>query len=343
MSGKDHGNGISIVDVSKWYGTVMAVNHVNLHIGSGITGLIGPNGSGKSTLMKLITGQAKPSIGTVKIKGHHAFSDPRARTRIGYSPQVDRFYEDMTPYRFVYTMGRLSGLSMFDCKSKTRAALDRVNMSKDAYKPLRRCSKGMRQRVKIAQALVHDPDVLILDEPLDGIDPAGRQHFMELFDDLRSHGKTLLISSHILEELQSIADRVALIVDGRLMAWGSVNRIRELMDDRPLTIRIECDQPRALASALANLYTVVGLRTTANAERTTSTAEADLEEIASTYVTRSVHRELIVEVRQPERFFNEIPKLLLQLDISVEAMEPLDSSVSAIFEYVVDGPRGANS
>ena len=228
--------------VSKWYGPVIGVNHVSLELRSGITGLVGANGAGKSTLLRLATGQLKPTLGRVSVRGVDAWNW-QAKRHVGYCPDVDAFYEDMSGREFVKTMARLCGYARSESLRRSEAVLQRVGMQDRADRKLRGYSKGMRQRIKLAQALLHDPDLLILDEPLSGIDPIGRQELLELFRDLAAQGKCLLISSHELEELEKLTEHVAIMARGRIAAVGSLTQIRDLIDDQPLTIRIDTDQP----------------------------------------------------------------------------------------------------
>jgi ABC-2 type transport system ATP-binding protein len=187
--------------VSKWYGTVLALNQVTLELRGGITGLVGANGAGKSTLLRLATGQLKPTLGAVSIRGVDAW-DWRARRLVGYCPDTDAFYEDLSGRQFVLAMARLCGYTRREAASRTEAVLEQVGMTDRADRRLQGYSKGMRQRIKLAQALLHDPELLILDEPLSGIDPIGRQELLELFQSLAREGKCLLISSHELEALE---------------------------------------------------------------------------------------------------------------------------------------------
>src|SRR5581483_8037550 len=225
--------------VSKWYGPVLALNQVTLELTEGITGLVGANGAGKSTLIRLATGQTRPTVGRVTVAGVDA-ADWRARLLVGYCPDHDAFYEDMAGREFVCTMARLCGYDRREARRRTEAVLERVGMTGRADRKLRGYSKGMRQRVKLAQALLHDPDLLVLDEPLSGIDPVGRAEFLTLFKSLAGRGKCLLISSHELDELEKLTDHVAIMARGRIAAVGTLAQIRDLLDDHPLSIRLAC-------------------------------------------------------------------------------------------------------
>jgi ABC-2 type transport system ATP-binding protein len=295
--------------VSKWYGPVIGVNQVTLELRAGITGLVGPNGAGKTTLMRLATGQLRPDIGSVRLRGQDAW-DTRAKRHVGYSPDLDSFYEEMSGRQFVESMARLCGYSRREARDRTEDTLRLVGMTEQAGRRLRGYSKGMRQRIKVAQALVHDPDVLILDEPLSGIDPIGRQEFLTLFHDLAERGKCLLISSHELEELEKLTEHVAVMTQGRIAAVGTLAQIRELLDHHPLSILIATDQPRNLAGALLVMEDVVGV---------------DLG-------TRDT---LVVRARNPRRFFQNLASLVLEENYEVRHLETLDESAHAILGYLL--------
>jgi ABC-2 type transport system ATP-binding protein len=301
--------------VSKWYGPVIGVNQVTLELRSGITGLVGPNGAGKSTLMRLATGQVRPSLGTVTVRGHNAWS-AAAKRHVGYCPEIDAFYEEMSGRQFVETMARLCGYSAKEARHRTEQILDLVGMNDRAERRLRGYSKGMRQRIKLAQALVHDPDLLILDEPLSGIDPVGRRETVALFRELERHGKCLLVSSHELEELEKLTDHVAFLARGRIAGVGTIGQIRELLDNHPLSIRIDSDQPRRLASELLALEEVVGV---------------ELGEAGG----------LIVQARNPRSFFRRLAQLVIEEAFEVERLETLDDSAQAVLGYLM-GSRGAD-
>ena len=299
--------------VSKWYGPVIGVNQVTLELHPGITGLVGANGAGKTTLMRLATGQLRPDLGSVQVLGHTAWQ-AAAKRHVGYSPEVDSFYEDMSGRQFVETIARLSGFSRREARRRTGLMLERVGMAGQAERRLRGYSKGMRQRIKVAQALVHDPAVLILDEPLSGIDPIGRQEFLALFRDLATQGKCLLVSSHELDELEKLTEHVAVMAQGRIAVVGTLARIRELLDEHPLSILVASDQTRSLAAALLTLPDVIGV----------DIGERDT---------------LIVKARNPQRFFHDFAGLVLEEHYQIGHLETLDDSARAILGYLLGGRR----
>ncbi|HVS36701.1 MAG TPA: ABC transporter ATP-binding protein [Gemmataceae bacterium] len=324
--------------VSKWYGPVIGVNQVTLELRSGITGLVGANGAGKSTLMRLITGHLRPDLGSVDVLGRNAWT-AEAKRHIGYCPEVDAFYEEMSGRRFVEAMAQLSGYSAEDARRRAGAALERVGMAGRAERRLRGYSKGMRQRIKLAQALLHDPELLVLDEPLSGIDPVGRAEFIALFRGLAEQGKCLLISSHELEELQKLTDHVAVMARGRIAAVGSVAQIRDRLDDHPLTVRVDVargdptptlphlrgqgreggDRGRELAGALLQLRDVVGV-------------EFLEDEPGENGVGR-----LLVRARNPRTFFEELARLAAEGWCEVRRLQTLDESAHAVLGYLLGG------
>jgi ABC-2 type transport system ATP-binding protein len=299
--------------VSKWYGPVIGVNQVTLELRPGITGLVGANGAGKSTLMKLATGQLRQDIGKVTVLGHDAWS-PEAKGYVGYCPDSDSYYEEMSGRHFVETMACLYGYPKKEARRRAGECLETVGMAGRAERRLRGYSKGMRQRIKLAQALVHDPKLLILDEPLSGIDPIGRQEFLVLFQELARRDKCLVISSHELEQLEKLTDHVAVMARGRIAAVGTVSQIRDLLDHHPLSILIATDRRGELAKALLSQPDVVGL----------DLADSD---------------GLIVRARNPRRFFQDFAHLVLEENIEVRHLEALDDSAHAVLGYLLGGSR----
>jgi len=298
--------------VSKLYGPVIGLNQVTLELRGGITGLVGSNGAGKSTLLRLATGQLKPSLGRVTVRGVDAW-EWRAKALVGYCPDNDAFYEDMGGRAFVLAMARLCGFDRTEARRRTEAVLDRVGMADRADRKLRGYSKGMRQRIKLAQALLNDPELLVLDEPLSGIDPLGRQEMLELFQGLAGEGKCLLVSSHELEELEKLTDHVAILTRGRIAAVGTVTQIRDMLDDQPLSVRIDVSNPRRLAALLVGRPDVVGL---------------DIAIAADSVVVRA---------RNPRRFFEDFGRLVVDEALDITRLEPLDDSAHAVLGYLLGG------
>jgi ABC-2 type transport system ATP-binding protein len=299
---------IEFTDVSKWYGPVIAVNDVTLRLEPGITGLVGPNGAGKSTVMKLLTGQLRPSLGRVCVGGASAWS-AAAKSHIGYCPDVDSFYEEMSGRRFVFTMARLHGSKRHAARDRTEQVLRQVGMVDRADRPLGAYSKGMRQRIKLAQALVHDPGLIVLDEPLNGVDPVGRAELLGLFRQLAGWGKAILISSHILDEMDKLADRVLYIFRGHILASGSLDRIRGMLDDHPLQVRITVDKVRALAARLLLLPCVGGV----------DLRGAD---------------DLVLQIHRSGEFFRSFAEIVIEDGFEVRRLQVIDASAEAIFDYL---------
>ena len=296
--------------VSKWYGPVLALNQVTLELNAGITGLVGANGAGKSTLIRLATGQIPPTVGTVKVRGQTA-TDWQTRRLVGYCPDHDAFYEDMTGRQFVREMALLFGYPGAEARRRTEEVLDRVGMGDRADRTLRGYSKGMRQRVKLAQALLHDPELLILDEPLSGIDPIGRQELLELFQALAAQGKCLLVSSHELEALEKLTEHVAIMARGRIAAVGTLSQIRDLLDHYPTAVRIDLDRPRDLARRLVDAEGVLAVEWDATG--------------------------VLVRAEQPATFFPALGKIIVEERVAVTRLEPLDDSAHAILGYLLGG------
>ena len=238
---------VTAEQVSKWYGQVIGLNDVTVNVPPGITGLLGPNGAGKSTFMKLITGQLRPSKGAVKVLGEPIWRNPHLYFQIGFCPEQDAFYERMTGLEWVTALVRLNGLGEKEAVDAATRALTTVDLMEAAGKKIGAYSKGMRQRVKLAQAIVHDPDLLILDEPLSGMDPLARRKSIRLIRDWARAGKSIIVSSHILHEIESMTGNILLINNGRILAEGDVHHIRDLIDEHPHTVYVERDDPRGLA------------------------------------------------------------------------------------------------
>lgn len=295
--------------VTKWYGPVIGVNDVRVTIQSGITGLVGTNGAGKTTLIKLLTGHLRPTLGQVRIGSYDAWSS-KAKQRVGYCPEVDTLYEEMTGRSFLTTMARLHGWTGSELRDRVEQVLQQVGMSDRADRCLRGCSKGMRQRIKLAQALVHDPDLIVVDEPLNGVDPVGRLELMDLFRALADRGKAVLVSSHILGEMDDFAERVIFMGRGRVLAVGTLGEIRELFADMPLQVRVICPQARALARELMSCESVHG-------------------------VTIDRADELSLQVVQAAVLFRQLAMLAASGDFEVKRLETTDVTTEATFGYVM--------
>ncbi len=298
--------------VSKWYGNVIGINKLTLRIPQGVTGLLGPNGAGKSTMLQLATGQLRPSQGTVRVLGHHAWNNPALNRHIGLCPEQDAFYEWMTGWQFVHCCARLGGLSGYAAKEAADHAIELVGMTANANRAIRGYSKGMRQRTKLAQALVHDPDVLFLDEPLTGTDPVVRHELMQIILRIASQGKGVILSSHVLHEVQAVTPNIVLINHGRLVAEGDIRQIRDLIDKHPHRIILKCPDGRALASRLVRFDDVVGVE------------------------LRRDDGAILVETHSPDAFYGRLAEISLENGTPIEEVYSDDDSLEAVFRYLVN-------
>jgi ABC-2 type transport system ATP-binding protein len=301
---------VSAEHVSKWYGQVIGLNDVSVGVPPGITGLLGPNGAGKSTFMKLITGQLKPSKGVVKVLGEPIWGNPHLYFEIGFCPEQDSFYERMTGLEWVTALVRLNGLSDKDADAAARRALTAVDLMDAANKKIGAYSKGMRQRVKLAQAIVHDPALLILDEPLAGMDPLARRRTIRMIRDWARSGKSVIVSSHILHEIESMTGNILLINNGRILAEGDVHQIRELIDEHPHTVSVRAQEPRALAREFLSFGDVRSLK---------------FEEGA-----------VIVETGKPDTFYARLTEMAASGQYgSIDEVTSPDDNLAAVFQYLV--------
>jgi len=299
---------IDVRGVSKWFGNLVAVNEVSLQIYPGITGLLGPNGAGKTTLLHMIAGLSGASAGELKLLGEPVRDNPGIYRRVGIMSEHEAVYGFFTGRQFVEFATQLHGLT--DTKIAVDRAIEAVGLSDVQHRPLRTYSRGMSQRMRLAATIVHDPEVLILDEPLNGTDPHQRIEFQNLMRRLAGEGRTILISSHILEEVEIIADRILLMVSGKLAASGNIRAIREKLDQRPYRVRILAGNPRSLASAL--------IQTEAVDSVTIDTDEA-----------------IIVLSRNVSALQRSVPYLARELGVRLLRVEPLDESLESVFSYVV--------
>lgn len=304
---------IRMEHASRWYGQVIGVNDVTCSIGPGITALLGPNGAGKSTLLKLITGQLRPTTGSLTVFGRRPFANGAVYRRLGYCPEVESCYEEMTGRDFVTMLGAMAGLRGADLKASVDRAIDLVGMASYAHQAIGGYSKGMRQRVKVAQALVHRPEVLILDEPFNGLDPMARREMAALLHDQASEGRCIVVSSHILYEVEQMTHTILLMNRGRLLAQGNVFQIRSLIDAHPHRIRVHCDRPRDLATRLLSEPYILSAKLD---DRNASLVE--------------------VETRQPEAFYDRFPAIVLEDGILVHAFDSPDNNLEAVFRYLVE-------
>lgn len=301
---------VSANDVSKWYGQVIGLNDVSLEIEPGITGLLGPNGAGKSTFLKLCTGLIRPSKGSLTVLGQDPCNHPRLLRRIGLAPEHDTFYENMSGLQFVRLLARISGMGRHKAEKRAREVLEMVKLTPHINRRIATYSKGMRQRVKVAQAIVHDPELLFLDEPLTGTDPMGRREMIDFVKGLAKAGKSVVVSSHVLYEVEAMTSNILLIHRGRVLAEGNIHQIRELIDEHPHNVRIESDRPRELAQRLIGLPGVVAVKIPGD-----TLVEA--------------------ETRQPDAFYQNLQQVLAQGQYKVVSVSSPDDNLESVFRYLV--------
>jgi ABC-2 type transport system ATP-binding protein len=302
-------NVVEATSLSKWYGQVIGLNDVTVGVPPGITGLLGPNGAGKSTFMKLMTGQLKPSKGTIRLLGEPTWGNPSVYFRVGFCPDQDAFYDRMTGLEWVTALVRLNGYGERESADAARRALQTMDLLDAADRKIGAYSKGMRQRVKLAQAIVHDPEVLILDEPLSGMDPVGRRRTIRLIKEWGRQGRTVIVSSHILHEIESMTSNILLINNGRILAEGNVHQIRDLIDTHPHTVFIRSSDPRALARRFLANDDVISLR---------------FEEGA-----------VVVQTAAPDGFYARLTDLAAGGEADINEVTSPDDNLQAVFQYLV--------
>jgi ABC-2 type transport system ATP-binding protein len=296
--------------LSKWYGQVIGLNDISVTVPAGITGLLGPNGAGKSTFMKLVTGQIKPSKGTLSVLGEPIWGNPQIYRRLGFCPEQDSFYERMTGLEWVTALARLDGRSEVSAREAATRALGMLDLLEHAGRRIGAYSKGMRQRVKLAQALVHDPELLILDEPLSGLDPVGRRKTIRLIREWAKQGRSVLVSSHVLHEIESMTSNILLIHNGRILAEGNVHQIRNLIDKHPHRVHVRAEDPRRLAREFL----------------------AHLDVISLAFEPGAV----IVETGQPDVFYERLTDLVASGAAGpVQQITSPDDNLQAVFKYLV--------
>jgi ABC-2 type transport system ATP-binding protein len=300
---------IRVEGVSRWFGSVVAVSDVTFDIAPGITGLLGPNGAGKTTLLRMMTGLASTSNGTVTIFGQPVRDNPPLYARMGVMSEHETVYGFMKGREFVRMMGRLRGVR--DLEGAVDRAIALVDLADAQHRPMGTYSRGMRQRMRLAATLVHDPEILILDEPLNGADPRQSVHFQKLLRKLAADGRTIVLSSHILEEVEQLAETVLLIVNGKLAASGGFRAIRAALNERPYHVRVVCDAPRKLASAIVSLDSVDA-------------------------VTVDPDGAIVVQSRNVRDVQIELPRLARAASVSLRRVEPLDDSLESVFGYLVE-------
>ncbi len=300
---------IEAKSLSKWFGEVVALNNVDVEIPPGVTGLLGPNGAGKSTFMKLTLGLYQPSRGYLKVLGEAPRNNASILERIGYCPESDNFYDNTTGYEFVYHMNRHWGMTRKEADTAARHAIDLVHLTDRMDDLIDEYSKGMRQRIKIAQALASEPDLLLLDEPMNGLDPKGREEMFGLVKRLGDEGYSVIISSHILYEVERVTDNVVFIYNGALLANGRVQDIRDLLDDHPRTIKVETPDPRGLAKNFYGADSILSI-------------EFD-------------EKLLTLRTREPNICFDLLNGIAISESTPINSITCTDDDLQSVFDYLV--------
>jgi len=312
---KDHE--IVFEDVSKFYGEILGVNRVSLVIEPGITSLVGPNGSGKTTLMNLMTGLIKPTRGRIQMLGLSPDHPEVFFRQIGYCSQFDSFPRALTGFQFIQSYLRVHGYSKKDSQDMAWKSLHRVDLLEAAHLKIGAYSKGMRQRVRLAQSITHEPAVMILDEPLNGLDPMARAETIRLFRQLASEGLHLIISSHILHEVDMMSDRVILLNNGYVVAEGEIHGVRSEMEEHPMQILIRCDRPGLLAARVFEQDSVVEAK---------------------------IHKDrqgLFIKTRDADAFYLLLNNIVVDEKLNVESIAPVDDNLNAVYQYLIGGGEAA--
>lgn len=303
-------------DVSKFYGDVLGVNRVSLSLPPGVTTLVGPNGSGKTTLMNLMTGLVQPSSGRISVLGLTPGDPHQFFREVGYCTQFDSFPRGLTGWEFVFESLLLHGMSGVDAHRLAYEALDRVQLREAAHRKVAGYSKGMRQKIRLAQAIAHHPRVLVLDEPLNGLDPIARAESLALFEELSRQGMHLVISSHILDEVDRISDRVVLITGGYLVAEGNIHSVRSEVRDKPMQVLIRCDRPELLASRMFSVNHCVEAR------------------------LHSDGQGVFLRTSDIDEFYRLLNGIATEGLVKIEAVAPADDDTRAIYQYLIGSEGG---
>jgi ABC-2 type transport system ATP-binding protein len=309
-------NGIVFTDVSKFYGEVLGVNKINLTIGPGITSLVGPNGSGKTTLMNLMTGLIQPTRGDIEVLGKRTDDPESFYSMVGYCTQFDTFPKGVTGFGLISSVLRLHGRTKREAEEQTWQAIEQVHMTDAAHRRVAAYSKGMRQRIKLALAVAHHPTVLVLDEPLNGLDPMARAESIALFEKLAEAGLFVIVSSHILHEVDLISDSVVMMSNGYVVAEGDIQEVREEMSEHPIGILVRCDRPALLASRAFSENHVVEVR---------------IEDDGGGVLLRS---------RSADQLYALVNRVVLEEALTIEGVTPVDEDVHSVYSYLI-GSNGA--
>ncbi len=296
--------------LGRWYGQVVGLNELTVDVGAGVTGLVGPNGAGKSTFLKLIAGEIRPSRGTIRVLGEDPFANRRLYRRFGFCPQQDALYDDMSAFDLIRLLLTLSGFGRREAGERAETTLARVHLAGDMHRPVGGYSKGMRQRVKVAQSIAHGPELVVLDEPLTGLDPVSRRDVLALLRELGASGVHLILSSHVLHEVESLTENILLLHRGRLLAQGTVTDVRRLLSKHPRRVELKADRARALAREIIAY-----------------------DEVTSVSVPSE--SSISVETRDLDRFCARVTELAARTPYGIRSFESGDASLEAVFDYLV--------
>jgi ABC-2 type transport system ATP-binding protein len=308
---------LTLNNVTKLYGTVIGVNDITLSLPPGAYGLLGPNGSGKSTLLNLITGQLKPTMGSLRVMEQIPWGNAALYQQIGYCPASDGLYSTFSGYQWVVYLLQLHGLPLNAARKGATEALEVVSMRHAMHRPIATYSRGMRQRVKLAQAIAHDPEFLILDEPFNGLDPVGRHEMTSLLQNWIARGKSLLLASHILHEIESVTRSFLLISGGRLLASGTAQEVGLMLADIPMEITLCCNQPRHLANLLMEKQMIDSLKIT--------------------------DQTLVITSARPRHLFSQLPTWLADTPIEIFEMRSTDQSLQSLFDTLMKIHQGQSA
>jgi ABC-2 type transport system ATP-binding protein len=298
-------------ELSKWYGNILGISEISLQISPGIQGLLGPNGAGKSTFLKIASGQLKHNIGKITIFGQKVYNNHNLFTRVGFCPENDSFYKEVTGWEFMLFLSKMHGFKGKEAREKAEIALERMGMTENAKKQISAFSMGMRQRLKVASSIIHDPDLLILDEPLRGVDPLWRVKIIKLIKEYEKEGKAVIVSSHILPEIEAMTNNITLIHQGKIFAHGDIQEIRSLIDTHPHQISIQCKNPRLVAEKF--IYKNFILKVNFN--------DSD--------------NKIVIETNNRDKFFELLMKIVVENEVEVEEIISPDDNLQAVFDYLI--------
>jgi len=298
-------------NLSKWYGNILGISEISLKISPGIQGLLGPNGAGKSTFLKIASGQLRQNLGKITIFGEEVYNNHLLFSRIGFCPENDSYYTGVTGWEFMIFLARLHGFKGKKAKDMAGDALERVGMTENAEKKIGAFSLGMRQRLKVASSIVNNPDLLILDEPLRGVDPLWRVKIIKLIREFEKQGKTVIVSSHILPEIEAMTNNITLIHQGKIFAHGDIQEIRSLIDTHPHQVSLQCDKPRLAAGKLIHNDFVL---------------KVNLDDDEN---------KIVVETNNREKFFDSLMQIIAENALEVEEMTSPDDNLQAVFDYLI--------